>query len=52
MRFRNSWRLSLKQWDKIALRIRLGAIDILSIEVDVSREFYLFTILNFTVKNR
>jgi hypothetical protein len=52
MKYRNSWRSKKKQWDKLAIRIRLGAIDFLFIEVDISREFYMFTILNFTIKNR
>ena len=52
MKFRNSWKSKKKQWDKIAIRSRLGAIDIVSIEIDISRDFYMFTLLNFTIKNR
>jgi hypothetical protein len=52
MKTRNSWRSRTKQWDKLAIRVRLGAIDFLSIEVDVSRRFYMLTILNLTIKNR
>lgn len=52
MKFRNSWKSSSKQWDKIVIRIRLSSLDIFTFEMDISREFYLLTILNFTIKNR
>lgn len=52
MKFRNSWKAKNKQWDKITIRCRLGKIDVFSIEVDISREFYMITVLNFTLKNR
>jgi hypothetical protein len=53
MKFRNTWITpKKKQWDKLIVRIRLGAIDFFSAEIDIDREFYSLTILNFTVKNR
>ena len=52
MKFRNSWKTKNKQWDKIQIRLRLGEIDFITVEVDVSRNFYMFTLLNFTLKNR
>ena len=52
MKFRNSWKVKNKQWDKFALRLRLGFFDIITIEVDVSREFYMLTLFNLTIKNR
>lgn len=52
MKIRNNWNTSRKQWDKFTLKLRVSMIDLLSIEIDISREFYLFTILNFTIKNR
>jgi len=52
MKFRNSWKSANKQWDKIMIRIRLSSLDILSFEIDISRNFYLLTVLNFTIKNR
>ena len=52
MILRNNWKVRNKQWDKFAVRLRLGKIDVFTIEVDISREFYMFTILNFTIKNR
>lgn len=52
MKYRNSWKSTKKQWDKVQIRFRLGAIDFLTVEIDVSRNFYMFTLLNFTIKNR
>jgi hypothetical protein len=52
MKFKNGWKTKNKLWDKFAIKLRLGAIDFLIIEVDISREFYMLTILNFTLKNR
>ena len=34
------------------IRLRLSSVDIFTLELDLSREFYLITILNFTLKNR
>jgi hypothetical protein len=52
MKFRNNWKSHSKQWDKFALRLRISKLDILTIEVDISRDFYMFTLLNLTIKNR
>ena len=52
MKFRNGWKSQARQWDKLRISIRISYVDILTIEVDITREFYLFTILNFTFKNR
>jgi hypothetical protein len=52
MKFRNNWKTSRKQWDKLMIRVRLSYIDIVSIDIDVSRNFYSLSILNFTIKNR
>lgn len=52
MKFKNGWKTKNKLWDKFAIRFRIGAIDVLIIEVDISREFYMITFFNFTLKNR
>lgn len=52
MKFRNSWKSSAKQWDKIMVRIRVSSLDLFTFELDISRNFYLVTILNLTIKNR
>jgi hypothetical protein len=52
MKLRNNWKVNNKQWDKFAIRCRLGYVDVITIEIDISREFYMFTLFNFTLKNR
>jgi hypothetical protein len=52
MKARNNWRVRNKQWDKFQVRLRLGVVDVLTIEVDISRQFYMLTILNLSLKNR
>jgi len=52
MKFRNNWKSSTKQWDKLILKLRLSSLDLFSVEIDVTRVFYSLTILNFTIKNR
>jgi hypothetical protein len=52
MKFRNSWKSSAKQWDKIMIRFRLSSLDFFTFEMDISRNFYLLTVLNLTIKNR
>tara|TARA_R100001443_G_scaffold116870_1_gene138898 strand:+ start:143 stop:301 length:159 start_codon:yes stop_codon:yes gene_type:complete len=52
MKFRNNWNNPNKQWDKVMIRLRISSLDIFNLEVDISRNFYLLTILNFTFKNR
>ncbi len=52
MKFRNNWKGSTRQWDKIMLRLRISSIDLFTLEIDISRDFYLLTICNFTIKNR
>lgn len=52
MKFRNNWKSKNKQWDKLMIRFRISSLDIFTIEVDISREFYLFTVFNLTFKNR
>jgi hypothetical protein len=52
MKFRNGWKSYVRQWDKLRISLRISYFDILTIEADISREFYLFTIMNFTFKNR
>lgn len=52
MKFRNSWKSATKQWDKLMIRLRISSLDILTVEIDISRDFYLITVMNFTFKNR
>jgi len=37
MKYRNSWKSKNKQWDKICIRLRFGAVDIFTVEIDEAR---------------
>lgn len=52
MKFRNSWISSAKQWDKLNIKLRISFIDVFALEIDISRDFYLITLFNLTLKNR
>jgi hypothetical protein len=52
MKFRNSWKAATKQCDKLMIRLRISSLDVFALEIDLSRDFYLITILNLTLKNR
>jgi hypothetical protein len=52
MKFRNNWKAPNKQWDKLILKFRISSLDLFSIEIDATREFYCLTLFNFTIKNR
>ena len=52
MKVRNNWKVPHKQWDKIQVRVRVGKIDFLTLEIDISRSFYMLTIMNISFKNR
>lgn len=52
MKFRNNWKNSTRQWDKVMIRLRVSSLDLFSLEMDIAREFYLLTLFNFTIKNR
>jgi hypothetical protein len=52
MKFRNNWKTWKKNLKQIRLSVRISSFDILTIEIDKPRDFYMVTILNFTLKNR
>ena len=52
MKFRNNWESPKKQWDKVLIKLKLANLEFFAVEIDVTRNFYLLTILNFTIKNR
>lgn len=52
MKFRNNWKTWRKHLKQIRLSVRISSLDILTIEIDKPRSFYMVTILNFTLKNR
>lgn len=52
MKFRNNWKIKHQSRGNFIFKFRIASIDILSIEVNRYKEFYLLTICNFTIKNR
>jgi hypothetical protein len=52
MKFRNNWKSHKPSWKTVTIRCRVSLLDLFSIELDPSRNFYSFTLFNFTVKNR
>ena len=52
MKFRNGWKKHKPNYKTFMFRLRVSIVDILSIEIDPNRNFYAFTVLNFTLKNR
>jgi hypothetical protein len=52
MIIRNNWNHPRRQWDKLAIKLRISSLDIFSVEIDASRNFYCLTILNISFKNR
>jgi len=46
----NSWKAKTKQWDKFAIKLRLGRITILDIYGDISRKHFGISIFNLGVK--
>ena len=52
MIIRNSWKNKAEQNDKFALRLRVGKVDVINFEADISRRFIMLTLMNFIFKNR
>jgi hypothetical protein len=52
MIIRNNWKHFRRQWDKVAIKLRISSLDIFSLELDASRNFYCLTVLNISLKNR
>lgn len=52
MKFRNNWKTWKKNLKQLRLSFRISSLDVLTIEIDKPRDFYMVTILNFTLKNR
>lgn len=52
MKVRNNWGIKHKQWDKLHIRFRIAKFDFINLEIDISRNFYMLTLLNFSFKNR
>ena len=51
MKFKNSWKSNTKQWDKLQINIRVGAITVFNLEVDWSRKKFSLSEMNFKLSN-
>jgi hypothetical protein len=51
MRLKNSWRSKSKQWDKIQINIRLGAVTVFNLDLDWSRRKFSLSVMNFKLSN-
>lgn len=51
MKFKNSWKSNTKQWDKLQINIRIGAITVFNLEVDWSRKKFSLSVMNFKLSN-
>ena len=50
MKFKRRWFKEI--WGHVSLRIILGPVRFFAIDVDVFRNFYSITFINFTLRNR
>lgn len=51
MKLINSWKSSTKQWDKIQINVRLGAVTIFNLDTDWSSKKFSLSIMNFKLSN-
>jgi len=52
IKFRNNWKHWGKNLKQLRISIKLSSLDLLTIEIDKPRNFYMLTVLNFSIKNR
>jgi hypothetical protein len=50
MKFKNSWS-KRKQWDKIQINVRIGAITVFNLDIDWSNNKFSLSIMNFKISN-
>jgi hypothetical protein len=50
MKFKSHWFVEI--WGHVSVRLILGPIRFFAIDVDVFRNFYSITFINFTIRNR
>ena len=51
MKYTNSWKSNAKQNDKLDFIIRIGKITFIKLNVDFGKKKFIFTLLNFGIKN-
>jgi len=51
MKFKNSWGSKIKQWDKIQINVRGGAITVFNLDLDWSSKKFSLSVMNFKLSN-
>lgn len=52
MKFKHSWGSKFKQWDKIQINIRIGAVTVFYLDLDWSARRFSLALMNFKISNR
>jgi len=51
MKFKHSWGSKTKQWDKIQINVRVGAVTVFNLDLDWSSKIFSLSIMNFKLSN-
>jgi hypothetical protein len=51
MKFKNSWGSKSKQWDKIQINVRIGAVTVFNLDIDWSSKTFSLSLMNFKISN-
>lgn len=52
MKLKSTWGAKLKQWDKIDIKVRVGAITVLHLNADWSDKLLSLSVMNFKLTNK
>jgi len=52
MKCKNNWKNPKLNWKILTFKLRILSVNIIELEVNITKNFYAFTILNFTIKNK
>jgi hypothetical protein len=52
MKFKNSWKSNAKQWDKIQINVRIGAVTVFNLDIDWSAKKFSLSLMNFKISNQ
>jgi len=51
MKYINNWKSNAKKWDIIEISFRLGKVTFIRFSYSISKNKFILTLLNFSVKN-
>lgn len=52
MKLKSTWGAKLKQWDKIDINVRVGAITVFPLNADWSDKLFSLSVANFKLTNK